>query len=344
MTETKSTIVIPNFNGRRFLATCLGSIARQTRSDVHTIVVDNGSEDGSVPWMEKHYPEVQVIALEENQGFSKAVNVGVRAAATEYIMLLNNDTELDANFVAAAIGALEQYPSYHVIAPKMVAFHERNILDGAGDGVFRGGGGYRIGTKEEDCELFDRPREVFGACAGAAIFRQSFFSEVGLFDESFFAYLEDVDINHRANLRGLKTLYLPTAIVYHIGSATTGSSLNDFTVRQTTRNLIAVVIKNYPRPLLVKFSRAIVGYQLWWLLVALKGGHPLAYLAGLAGALGCLPQLRKKRAENLGQARIDHRQYARLIQESETQVLMSIRRRRRKKNQMVWPLAFFGKI
>ncbi|MCK5069109.1 MAG: glycosyltransferase family 2 protein, partial [Desulfocapsa sp.] len=229
-------IVIPNFNGKVFLRNCLNSLQKQTCTEFSVIVVDNGSTDGSIELLSEEYPKVKVLSWDENRGFSAAVNAGIDAGSAPLIFLLNNDTELDKHCLDELIATAQAKAGYDFFAAKMLNYHERTSLDGAGDAFLRGGVGYRIGTMETDGNYYNTARQVFGACAGAALYRRDFFDELGLFDEDFFAYLEDVDLNLRANSRGKKCWYVPDARVYHIGSATTGSKINPFTVSLSTRN------------------------------------------------------------------------------------------------------------
>ncbi len=191
-------IVIPNFNGRHMLAGCLDSIRRQTWGDWRVSVVDNGSTDGSAEWLREAHPEVRLIALGKNTGFSPAVNLGIRAGSRPLVFLLNNDTELAPDCLEQLVRAAETQPDHAFFAPRMLSFHQRHLLDGAGEGYLRGGAGYRLGTMEADGPPYDRARTVFGACAGAALYRREPFTALGWFDDAFFAYLEDVDLNLRA--------------------------------------------------------------------------------------------------------------------------------------------------
>jgi len=221
-------IVIPNFNGKVFLQNCLDSLAKQSGVDFTVFVVDNGSEDGSVGFLRENYPDIKIIAWNENRGFSAAVNAGINAGSAPLIFLLNNDTELDDNCLEELLAAARTKTEYDFFAAKMLNFHDHTRLDGAGDAFILGGVGYKIGTMEADSKYYSTARQVFGACAGAALYRRKLFEEIGDFDEDFFAYLEDVDFNFRANSRGKKCWYVPEAGVYHIGSATTGSKINEF--------------------------------------------------------------------------------------------------------------------
>ena len=338
------TIIIPNYNGKRFLDICLSSVIQQTFKDFNVIVVDNGSTDDSVDFIKKNYPDIQLIEFHKNLGFSVAINEGIKQSMSEYVFLLNNDTELTPGFLDEILSALNDNNENDYCAPKILNYHRRNILDGAGDGIFKGGAGYRLGTLEKDNGMYNEKKTVFGACAGAAIYRRSFFKQVGYFDEDFFAYLEDVDINFRANLLGLKCLYVPAAKIYHIGSATTGSTLNDFTVQLTTKNIFSVIIKNYPMPILLKCMPEILLYHIAWFFFVLKKDLLMAYIRGINGALLDLPKMWRKRKEMLSRKSISNELYLSKINNSERDVMNSILRRRKNTGKFIWPIVVYKKL
>ena len=330
------TIIIPNLNGKRFLGICLDSIMQQTFQDFSVTVVDNGSVDGSTEFVKSHYPNIQLIEFKENRGFSAAVNAGIKKTDSKYICLLNNDVELDSSFLKEIVTVLEKRKEVDYCAAKMLNYYHRNILDGAGEGVFRSGAGYRLGTLEYNAGIYDNQKEVFGACAGAAVYRQSFFEKIGHFDEDFFAYLEDVDINFRANLFGLRCLYVPAAKVFHIGSGTTGSTFNSFIVRLTTKNIFNVVVKNYPTSIFLKNLHVIFLYHVWWFFSVLKRKQLFAYLRGVEGALHDFPKMWKKRKKWLSRKSISNEEYGSKIVNSERDVMSSILRRRKSAGKLIW--------
>ncbi|WP_136798303.1 glycosyltransferase family 2 protein [Desulfosediminicola ganghwensis] len=290
-------VIIPSWNGRNYLAGCLRSLKEQSCSAFSVTVVDNGSCDDTEGFLREYHPWVRLIRFEQNQGFSAAVNAGIKAGETDWYLLLNNDTEIARDCIEVLGRAIQQYPGYDFFSLKMMSYHQRQVLDGAGDAVLRGGAGYKVGTLEEDKGQFAEDRDVFGACAGAALYNRRFFDKVGLFDEDFFAYLEDVDLNMRAARAGLKCRFLSQAVVYHIGSASSGSKINPFTIRLSTRNNINVLVKNYPISLLWRFLPAILFYQIMWLCFVIKKRQLKAYLKGVAGALLQLTDMKRKREQ-----------------------------------------------
>jgi GT2 family glycosyltransferase len=322
------TIIIPSLNGLHVLKTCLQSIYDQTYSAFEVILVDNGSRDGSAEWVECHYPKIKIVRFTDNKGFSAAVNEGIRQSSGRYIFLLNNDTELESRCLEILIQTADDNGTYASFAPKMIRYSNRNTLDGLGDGVLRGGGGYRIGNQEPDGVLWEQPTHVFGACAGAALYRRSFFEEAGMFDEKFFAYLEDVDINFRAVRLGLQCMTVPGARVYHMGSQTSGGRLTPFTVSRTTQNMIRVVVHNYPLSILMRQWPIIVLHHLGWLSLMLLSREFSAYLKGIRSALLDFPEMLKKRVQWHIRKTISDSLFWKLVTDSEFDVMTCVLRRR----------------
>ncbi|MDM8541019.1 glycosyltransferase family 2 protein [Desulfococcaceae bacterium HSG9] len=339
------TIIIPNLNGKKFLKTCLDSIFKQQFQNFTVTVVDNGSDDGSVKFIKAEYPTVLLIQFACNKGFSAAINSGIRKADSKYICLLNNDIELDPYFLKELVAVLEVEKDVQYCAPKMLDYYQRDKMDGAGDGVFRAGAGYKRGSLDNDNGRYDRQLTVFGACAGAALYRRSFFNEVGLFDEDFFAYLEDVDINMRASLLGLTCLYAPAAKVYHIGSATTGSVFNPFTVRLSTKNLFNVVIKNYPSILILKFLPSLILYHFFWFGLVVSNKQSASYFRGVLTAVSDFPKMWRKRKKTLMLKSVSCQSLLLKISQSEKEVMeMILRRSRKRKGRAVTPVELYLKL
>lgn len=239
----KITIIIPNYNGVHFMEPCLKALEHQTCRDFEILVVDNGSTDGSVRWLKEH--EVPAVFLEENTGFSGAVNVGIRRADTPFVILLNNDTEAEPEYVEELLRAIEKSERIFSVSPKMIQMYNRDLIDDAGDMYSIMGWAYQRGVGQE-AERYDRPCHIFSACAGAAIYRRKVFEEIGYFDEMHFAYLEDIDVGYRAKIAGYYNRYCPQAVVCHVGSGTSGSKYNPFKVKLAARNNIYLNYKNMP--------------------------------------------------------------------------------------------------
>ncbi|MBA3792544.1 MAG: glycosyltransferase family 2 protein [Rubrobacter sp.] len=322
------TVVVPNWNTREFLRSCLQSLRRQTFQDFETVLVDSASTDGSVGFVEENFPEVRVIALDENQGFSGAVNAGIEASSAELVALLNNDTEQDAGWLDALVRAAERRPEAGLFASKLVDFGDRGRLDGAGDALRRSGLPYRLGHGEIDLGQFEEEEFVFGACAAAALYRRGVFDEVGLFDEDFFAYCEDGDVSFRAQLAGHRCLYVPGAVVYHVGSVSTGGKRSATATRLGTRNGMLLLVKNLPGSLAGGYLPFIVLGQLSRLLVvSLSPGGPKAHLEGLAGAWRLLPKMLEKRRKIQNERRVSDAYLRELLGRSSRRAAESRRRR-----------------
>ena len=322
MTANLVSIVIPNWNGRKFLATCLNSLLEQTYKEVEIIVVDNGSQDGSVELLQNEYPQIKLITLKTNTGFSFAVNRGIEASDGDFVALINNDTRADKEWLAKMIRALTEHPEIGSVACKMLSLENPKIIDGAGDGLRRGGLPGRIGHGQMDVGQFDSQRYVLGACGGAVLYRKAMLEDLGLFDEDFFAYLEDVDMALRAQSAGYKCLYIPDAIMYHVGCGTTGSGYSKLVVRLSCRNNINVQVKNIPLSLLLEFLPEIIFWQSYYLAaVVIRKGSILAWLSGIFDALRLLPKMLKKRSEINKKRKLDSASFKQIILESEKELV-----------------------
>lgn len=274
----KVTIIIPNYNGLHFMEPCLAALQRQSCRDFDLLVVDNGSSDGSAQWLQEK--EIPSILLQENTGFSGAVNAGIRAADTEYVILLNNDTEPEPDYVAELLRAIERSPRIFSVSPKMIQMYHRDLMDDGGDMYSIMGWAYQRGVGQE-IGRYNRPCHIFSACAGAAIYRRSVFDEIGMFDEMHFAYLEDIDVGYRAKIAGYYNLYCPSSVVYHVGSGTSGSKYNSFKVRLAARNNVYLNYKNMPLPQLFVNSLPIAAGLVGKYAFFRKLGFEKDYLAGI---------------------------------------------------------------
>jgi len=245
----ETSVIIPNWNGRALLKISLDSLGRQTYRDFEIIVVDNGSEDDSVELVRTYYSDVRLIRFPANKGFCRAVNAGVESAAGKYIALLNNDVEAGPAWLGELVKALSQNPEVGSCASKMLNFFQRSRIDNAGDRLAFYG--YAEGNNEIDSGQYDRPRYLFSVCAGAALYRKEMLMAIGLFDEDFFAYCEDIDLGLRAQLTGFKCLFVPTAIVYHMHHATS-DRIPAKRFYWIQRNIVFVHLKNMPFKMLLK--------------------------------------------------------------------------------------------
>lgn len=274
------TVVIPNLNGEAYLGPCLDSLRAQTAGEFPVIVVDNGSADGSVALIEREYPEVRLEKLDRNYGFCRAVNIGIELSKTPYVILLNNDTVCAPGFVEALTEAIKARPDCFSCASKMVQMHNPAAMDNAGDYYCALGWAFAAG-KNRPAVSYSRRREIFSACAGAAIYRRAVFDEIGLFDEAHFAYLEDVDVAYRAKIAGYRNYYIPEAVVRHVGSATSGSVYNEFKTKYSSRNSIYLIYKNMPWPQILLNLPFLVPGFLIKAVFFIRKGYGREYAAGL---------------------------------------------------------------
>ena len=203
------SVVIPNWNGRRWLPGCLAALAAQTRPPAEVVVVDNGSTDGSLERLAERHPDVRVLALGRNTGFAAAANRGIEAATSEAVALVNPDAVLAPDWLERTAAALAADPGAGAVACKMVDLDDPGRVYDAGDVLRRDGVCEQRGRFQRDDGRFDEPGEVFAACAGAALYRREAVLAVGGFDERFFAYLEDVDLGLRLRLAGWRCRYEP---------------------------------------------------------------------------------------------------------------------------------------
>ena len=241
----KVTVVIPNYNGEKYLVPCLASLYEETRAEIKVIVVDNGSKDDSLNRAIKLYPQTRIIRLDRNYGFCRAVNEGITASDTEYVLLLNNDTLVRKGYVEALLRRIERSEKIFSVEAKMLQYQDEARIDSAGTYYNALGWAFARG-KDQSAKKYNYCVKTFAACGGAAIYRRKVFDEIGLFDERHFAYLEDIDIGYRARLYGYVNVYEPKAEVVHVGSASSGSRYNEFKVEHSSKNNIYLIYKNMP--------------------------------------------------------------------------------------------------
>ncbi len=283
----ETSVIITNWNGKQWLSTCLDALNRQTYRDFELIFVDDGSTDGSAAWVAENYPQARLIKQRPHVGFAAANNIGIRAARGEYIVTLNNDTRPDENFLRELVAGLTA-PDVGMVAAQMRLWDSPETLDSAGIAVDWAGFGWNCGWGQA-VSAWNEPGEVFGPCAGAALYRRAMLDEIGLFDEDFYAYYEDVDLAWRARRAGRRCRYAPAAWVLHKHSAT-GRLFSQKKVFLLNRNRLWAIVKNYaPVDLLWAWPLIILGdwfsalKQLWQTrsLVPLR-----ARWAALRGARG----------------------------------------------------------
>jgi GT2 family glycosyltransferase len=301
MDEPTFSVIIPHWNGRHHLDDCLTALRRQSFRDFETILVDNGSTDGSQAYVRRAFPEVRLLELGHNRGFTGACNAGYGVARGEFIVLLNNDTAAEPGWLAALDAAFRRHPQAGILASKLRLFDKPQHLHAAGDFYRCDGIPGNRGVWQLDEGQFDREEAVFSACGAAAAYRRPMLQEVGFLDDAFYFSCEDVDIAWRAHLAGWQVIYVPTAVVYHKLKASGGGVTGSY---YDGRNFLYLIWKNYPTSLLRRHGRAILRAQLQisrHALRAWRGRAARARLHGqLAGLLGFFRMLPKRRAIQAG--------------------------------------------
>lgn len=292
---TGISIVVLNYNGRAWLERCLGAAASELAPDCELIVVDNGSSDGSVDFIQRSFPAVRVVSLERNTGFAGGNNAGAHAARGRYVAFLNNDAAPQPGWLAALRHALDRDAQLGLAASCIVFLHDPSVIDSAGDGLTRWGGAFKRGHGGSVREA-PNAGDVFGACGAACLVRRDVFQELGGFDSAFFAVYEDVDLSYRFQLRGYRCTYVPEAVVHHAGSATLGR-LSAKSVYWGQRNLEWMYIKNTPWPLLLITLPGHVLYNLAAAAYFARHGHLGTFLSAKWGALREIARVWRQRRE-----------------------------------------------
>ncbi len=290
------SVIVLTWNGKRHLERCLPALAAQTWAGCEIVVVDNGSTDGSGGWVAAHHPSVRLIRNETNRGFAAAVNQGIRATSGEFVVTLNDDTVVRSGWLKALVEPALGHDRVGMCASKMLQAQDTQLIDAAGIEVDWAGiawnrwRGDPVGAHADAA-----PAAVFGPCAGAALYRRAMLDEIGLFDEDFFAYYEDVDLAWRAQRAGWRCLYVPGAALVHLHSAT-GGRLPKMKRYWLGRNKLWTILKNYPSRWLWLCWPVIVAYDVGAILLGLARDGDLAALSGRLDALREWKKFWQKRA------------------------------------------------
>lgn len=275
------SVIIPNYNGLEYLKKCLEALKNQSNKDFDIIIVDDKSTESGIEDIIAGYENITLLKHDENKGFAASVNDGIKASKSEYVFLLNNDAYCETDCIEKLLDAIKNSEE-NVFSIQCMMISEKNheLIDSAGD-FFNIFGYARNRGKDKKVEDFNKPSEVFSACAGAAVYKRSILDKIGLFDETHFAYLEDVDLGYRAKIYGYINKYEPLARVYHEGSATSGSRHNEFKVKISARNSILVRYKNQTTlQKIVNFPFTQLGILIK-LIYFSKKGLGAAYRAGI---------------------------------------------------------------
>jgi GT2 family glycosyltransferase len=289
------SVAVLNYDGRALLEELLPSLARQTLRPSELVVLDNGSRDESVAYLRANWPGVRVVQLPENVGVTAALNACVAACHGELVGLFNNDMELAPDCLGEMVAALARHPEAGSATPKMLDFAERDVIDGAGDALNWRGGGRRRGHGERDAGQYDRAEEVFGACGGSGMYRREALQAVGDFDEAYYAYYEDIDWAFRAQLAGYRCRYVPTAVLYHRGSATLGRGMSDFNGYHLWRNPVWLIAKCFPAQALARHAPDLLRGQVGNLYVAVRERRGRVWARAMRDAVRGLPAAFVKR-------------------------------------------------
>lgn len=290
---TRISVVVLNFNGKHYLHDCLSSLALQTCGDYEVIVVDNGSYDGSMDYLRSNFPWVRVIRNEENLGFAEGTNSGIRVARGDLILTLNNDTKVDKNFIKHLTKPMFAHADVGMCASKMLLPDGK--INSTGICISRSGAAWDRGMFDPDSGQYNQQEEIFGPCAGAALYRKKMLDEIGLFDEDFFLYMEDVDLAFRGRLAGWKCVYVPEAKVYHHHGGTAGFE-SDLSVYYGNRNIIWYTIKDFPPGLLLTSLPFILARSLAVIPYYILRGQGRVILKSKLDALRGVPGMLRKRS------------------------------------------------
>ena len=290
----KVSVVTPNYNGEKFLKTFFESLNEDCEYIDEVIIVDNGSNDKSKEYIKSNSFNFPVVLIEnsENMGFSPAVNQGILQAKNEFVFSLNNDTEVRKGSIKALVDLISSSEDIFSVQAKMLQYKNKELIDDVGDEYNLLAWTKKTGENHKSGE-YGEVKEIFSSCAGAAMYKKSVLNEIGMFDDNFFAYMEDVDLAIRSRINGYRNLLCPDAIVYHIGSATSGSRYNEFKVRLAARNNVWVVYKNLPIPLKVlNFIFLFLGFFIKYIFFV-KKGFGSTYLSGIREGLSSRDKIDK---------------------------------------------------
>jgi GT2 family glycosyltransferase len=308
-------VVVVNWNSGQLLERCLRALAGQTVQPARTIVVDNGSSDGSADGLEERFPDVNVLRLGVNAGFARANNLAVdRAEGCEWVALVNPDAFPEPAWLEELVEAAAAHPEYTFFASRLVDAARRTILDGTGDFYHVSGWAWQRGHGQKAGRADDpqAPEEVFSPCAAAALYRRDAFLEVGGFDESYFCYFEDIDLAFRLRLAGHRCLYVPRAVSFHLGAATAGRE-SDFAVYHAHRNLVWTYVKDMPRGLLLLYLPHHLFVNALTLVWFSLRGHPRAIFRAKLDAVRGLPRIVAARRGVKTQQRVGSREVRRAM-------------------------------
>ncbi|VVB88569.1 Glycosyltransferase AglI [uncultured archaeon] len=296
------SVIIVNHNGKVFLKNCLSSLSAQSYPAFEIIFVDNGSSDGSTDYVRTEFPSARIIESKKNLGFAKGNNLGIKAAKGELIATLNNDTKVSSRWLEELVRIMNSNGSVGMCASKMMFLEKPGMIQSTGLCISRSGVSWDRGIYETDNGQYESVEERFGPCAGAGLFRKKMLDEIGLFDEDFYAYLEDTDMAFRAKLAGWKCMYVPKAVVYHYHGGTGGFE-TDYAIYYANRNVLWNPIKNFPLLMLISSLPWIIGRNIAVVPYYIIKGHGTAILRAKIDAIRGIPRILAERSHGRGHVR-----------------------------------------
>jgi GT2 family glycosyltransferase/radical SAM superfamily enzyme YgiQ (UPF0313 family) len=306
------SIIIPNYNGEAFIRNCVQSALTQDYQNVEVIVVDNDSTDKSVSIIHNNFPQVKLIEFPNNNGFSYAVNAGIDVAKGDFIALLNPDAKAEPSWIRSLVNAVNEEPNIGFAASKVMCHHDPTLIDSAGDGLTPTGRAFNMGHFNKDCEDFNTKRWVMGATGAACLYKREVLNDIGPLDDDFFLYYEDVDLSLRAQLRGYKCVYVPDAVVTHVGSAIS-DTISGLKTYYLTRNFFPLIIKNFPRKILQSCFIGILWHLFWMFCYNLWNFRVSSFIKGFKDGLKMIKPALAKRKKILGARRITDDEFMNLL-------------------------------
>ena len=315
------SIIIPALHRPDLTARCLQSLVQQTipANDYEVVVVENDARPDSI-LKDPLPPNVRRILLEQNYGTTASINFGIAASSSKYVLLLNNDVEVQPQFLLTLVNAMEGDQNCAFTTGKLLSATDRTRIDGAGDALLLGGGAYRLGHADSDTAQFEKRSWILGGCGAATLFRRSVLEETQGLDADFFAYLDDIDLALCAHQLGYRGYYIPEAVAYHVGSATLGDPMHPKVIGLITRNQLYLITKHYPRDIVWSLLPRILLFQLLWFGFVIRHQHLLAYMWGVLTAGMSIGRSLHKRTRVMQQRRIDNRHFLQLLCDSERQL------------------------
>ncbi len=315
------TITIPSLHRPDLTGRCIEFIQKQDlpASEWEVVVIENDAQAGQT--LPDPLPRnTRRIELPANEGTTGSINRAVAATESRYILLLNNDVELEPDYIGKLVAALDADPQLGFATGKLLRATERTDLDGAGDAMLMAGAAYRLGHFDRDNGQYDRQMPVLSGCGAAVLYRRTAFVNSGGLDPDFFAYLDDLDLALRVQLIGYDGLYLPDAVAYHIGSATLGNTLHPRVIEYITRNQIYLLMKDYPQAVFRRMLPRIVAYECMWAVFAIRRGGLGTYLRGVRSAFAKREDMRRRHEDLIAKRRISDDEFLQKLRDSERQI------------------------